>query len=94
MASDPITSGDDAVLRMLAGASFGPNASLTLPSGATLDADEAQALTGAYATPAGGDDGCPPDEHVWQVIEETSDGAIVECYDCGAGYEETADGQR
>lgn len=43
---------DEAVLRMLGGATFGPNASPTLPSGRRLDAGEAQALTSYYADPA------------------------------------------
>jgi hypothetical protein len=40
---------DDAVLRMLAGANFGPDSKLILPSGVTLDGDEAQAMTSFYA---------------------------------------------
>lgn len=39
---------DEAVLRMLGGAVFEPGASLILPSGRELDADEAQALTSFY----------------------------------------------
>lgn len=50
--SSPLTPDDAAALRMLAGAHFGPNANLTLPSGRTLTPDEAQALTSAYAPPA------------------------------------------
>ncbi len=46
--SFPIESGDDAVLRMLAGASFGPDARLTLPSGTELTGDEAQVFTSAF----------------------------------------------
>lgn len=46
-----MTSNDEAILKMLAGANFGPNASLTLPSGETLNADEAQVMTGLYADP-------------------------------------------
>lgn len=46
-----MTPEDAQALRMLAGASFGPNASLTLPSGETLTADEAQAFSAAYARP-------------------------------------------
>lgn len=38
---------------MLAGAHFGPNANLTLPSGERLSAAEANALTGVYADAAG-----------------------------------------
>lgn len=45
-------SNDEAILKMLAGANFGPNASLTLPSGQTLDAAEAQAMTSLYAPSA------------------------------------------
>jgi hypothetical protein len=41
-------SNDEAVLRMLGGANFGPDAKLILPSGRTLDGDEAQALTSYY----------------------------------------------
>lgn len=37
----PVESNDDAVLRMLSGASFGPNTKITLPSGKQLDGDEA-----------------------------------------------------
>jgi len=44
----PEFSPDDAVLRMLSGANFGPNAHLTLPSGETLTSDEAQAFTAAF----------------------------------------------
>jgi hypothetical protein len=40
---------DDMLLRALGGATFGPNASLTLPSGERLSGDEAQALTAVYA---------------------------------------------
>lgn len=42
-------SNDEAVLRMLGGATFGPDASLILPSGQRLDADEAQVFTSLYA---------------------------------------------
>ena len=44
---------DEMILRMLAGARFGPNASLTLPSGRVLSASEAQVLTSFYAEDAG-----------------------------------------
>lgn len=44
-----MTPDDDAVLRMLAGANFGPNANVVLPSGERLNGDEAQALTSFYA---------------------------------------------
>jgi len=44
-----MTPDDDNVLRMLAGANFGPDSSVILPSGQRLDADEAQALTSFYA---------------------------------------------
>ena len=44
-----LTPEDDAVLRMLAGAKFGPKASLTLPSGVKLTPDEANVFTAAYA---------------------------------------------
>lgn len=40
---------DDAVLKMLAGANFQQGATLTLPSGKTLNGDEASALTAAHA---------------------------------------------
>jgi hypothetical protein len=50
---DKLTNGtvsdDEAALRMLAGASFGPDCEVVLPSGRTLSADEAQALTSYYA---------------------------------------------
>ncbi len=44
-----MTPDDDNVLRMLAGATFGPGAAVTLPSGQVVDADEAQALSAVYA---------------------------------------------
>lgn len=43
------TSNDEAILQMLAGANFGPNSSLTLPSGKKLNASEAQTWTSVYA---------------------------------------------
>lgn len=49
----PIESNDDAVLRMLGGATFGPNARLILPSGTELSGAEAQAFTGAFAGDTG-----------------------------------------
>lgn len=52
MNQNKLTADDDSILRMLAGANFAPGASVILPSGITLNADEAQALTAAYA-PAG-----------------------------------------
>lgn len=61
-AADPIDShfeqamtasgADEACLRSLAGASFGPHASLVLPSGRRLSGDEAQALAAFYAPAA------------------------------------------
>jgi hypothetical protein len=39
---------DEAVLRALGGAHFGPDARVTLPSGRTLGSNEAQALTNFY----------------------------------------------
>lgn len=49
----PASSDDDeVVLRMLGGAHFGPAAKVVLPSGRTLDGDEAQALTGYYGPTA------------------------------------------
>lgn len=39
-------------LQALAGANFGPNASLTLPSGEVLSPDEAQVLTAIWADDA------------------------------------------
>jgi hypothetical protein len=44
-----LTEADDFVLRMLAGATFTGGATVVLPSGVTLNADEAQALTAVYA---------------------------------------------
>lgn len=44
----PVTGNDDAVLALFAGTQFGPNASVTLPSGTTLDAEEAQTWTDLY----------------------------------------------
>lgn len=49
---DQLDPQDVACLRMLAGAHFGPNAHLTLPSGRTISSAEAQALTSAYAPAA------------------------------------------
>lgn len=46
-----MTPDDDQILRMLAGAHFGPGAKVILPSGLELGADEMQALTSAYAPP-------------------------------------------
>lgn len=47
--SGPMTLGqDDACLSALAGASFGPDASLTLPSNTTLSSPAAQAWTSLY----------------------------------------------
>lgn len=45
---------DIACLRMLASANFGPNATLTLPSGRVISPAEAQALTSVYAPDAEG----------------------------------------
>lgn len=45
----PVESNDDEALRFLAGASFGPNAKLILPSGRELPSDEAQAFTSMYS---------------------------------------------
>lgn len=45
---------DEAVLRMLAGANFGPDATVVLPSGREVGGDEAQALTSFYAPDATG----------------------------------------
>lgn len=58
----PLTPDDDAVLRMLAGANFGPGAKLVLPSGQRMEGDEAQVLTSAYA-PARTDRLDRPDRH-------------------------------
>lgn len=55
-----ITADDDAILRVLAGASFPPGARVTLPSGIVLDADEATALTTAYLPADGLPDRTPP----------------------------------
>ena len=51
MSDDPtfLSPEDAACLRMLAGAHFGPGATLTLPSGRVLEPDEMQALSSAYA---------------------------------------------
>jgi hypothetical protein len=60
MATEPepqVTAADAAILKMLAGASFGPNASVILPSGRQIDPAEAQALTSAYAPAFGEDEG-------------------------------------
>jgi len=45
----PVESNDDAVLKMLSGAQFGPNAKIVLPSGKQLSGDEAQAFTSAFS---------------------------------------------
>jgi hypothetical protein len=53
---DQLTRQDDAILRALAGANFGPGSSVVLPSGKTIRGDEAQALSSAYlpdAVPTG-----------------------------------------
>ncbi len=50
-----MSSNDEAALRALAGANFGPDAQLILPSGRKLDGDEAQAMTSLYAPPADGE---------------------------------------
>ena len=55
----PAPTADEAVLRMLAGAHFGPRAKLILPSGTALGGDEAQALTSFYA-PDSEHEGNPP----------------------------------
>lgn len=44
----PTTGHDDAVMAMLGGAEFGPNASVTLPSGETIGPDEANAWSSLY----------------------------------------------
>lgn len=44
----PVTGNDDAILAMLAGAQFGPDASVTLPSGKKIGAEEAQTWTDLY----------------------------------------------
>lgn len=43
---------DDKVMQMLAGANFGPNTKVILPSGEEIDGTEAQALTSFYAKDA------------------------------------------
>lgn len=48
---------DEMALRILAGANFGPDAKVILPSGHELDANEAQALTSFYAPPADANEG-------------------------------------
>ena len=50
-----IAGNDDAVLAMLSGATFGPDASLILPSGARLDGNQAQAWTSVYRDEERGD---------------------------------------
>lgn len=49
MTETPEPSQDERALAALAGANFGPNASVVLPSGRTLDSAEAQAMTSIYA---------------------------------------------
>lgn len=44
----PIESHDDAILRMLSGATFGKGVKITLPSGAVLSGDEAAAFSAAF----------------------------------------------
>lgn len=44
----PLENNDDVALRILGGATFGPRARLTLPSGAELGANEANAFTAAF----------------------------------------------
>lgn len=48
---------DEAVLKMLAGASFGPGSKVVLPSGRAIGGDEAQALSSLYAPAAGSQEG-------------------------------------
>lgn len=52
----PIESPDDAILNMLGGANFGPDAKLILPSGLVLDGREAQVFTSLFAA-----ESSPPD---------------------------------
>jgi hypothetical protein len=56
--SPGLSADDDRVLQMLAGANFGPDSAIVLPSGVTLGGDEAQALTSAHA-PAQGEHPTP-----------------------------------
>lgn len=55
-----MTPDDAALLRLLAGAHFAPDARLILPSGETLTADEANAFTAAYMPDDGLPDRRPP----------------------------------
>lgn len=58
MSNLPIESNDDALLRALSGANFGPNARIILPSGKEIDGREAQAFASAFSH----DDQAPEDE--------------------------------
>lgn len=64
--------GDVAVLKMMAGASFGPDATLTLPSGRVLSADEAQALAAVYAPAFGYDTPVVPGPSLLGLEESAS----------------------
>ena len=46
--SFPVESDDDALLKMLAGANFGPNTKIVLPSGTEISGDEAQVFTSLH----------------------------------------------
>ena len=46
----PTESNDDLVLKMLSGATFGPDTKLVLPSGRVLSGNEAQAFTSAFSS--------------------------------------------
>lgn len=77
---------DIPALRILAGANFGPNAQLTLPSGRTVGHAEAQALTSAYA-PAFGQAEDLPEDTLTEVrrredasFEAWPSGSLVEHY--------------
>lgn len=58
-----ITEDDEALLKVYAGIYFHPGATVTLPSGTILDADEANALTSFYVPAEGPPDRTPP-EHL------------------------------
>lgn len=69
---------DDALLRMLAGATFSPNTKVTLPSETQISGQEAQAFTAAFA-PCGSSESM--ETHTVSVVRHWF-GTHAEC-DCG-----------
>jgi hypothetical protein len=74
----PIESADDAMLRMLGGASFGPGTKVVLPSGRTLSSGEAQAFSSAFASGGPQD---RPVKHTPRDADYDTPGAHLTPYD-------------